>query len=93
MTADRGVSRIEARLSNLGLASVLHSLLAGPLQEPLSLPLSSLCVAKATQRLLYGWLTYHPEVKAGLKMRLDEETATLVLLPTLGERRGRRHIY
>ena len=89
----RDRARLEGRLISLGMSGVLDQLLAGPLQEMISLPLSSVKTAKAVQRLLYGWLTFFPDVKAGVKMRLDEMTGTILIIPCgLPERRGRKPI-
>lgn len=88
---DRG--RVEAQLINAGLGPVLQQLLDGPLAETISLPLSSLKTAKRIQRLLYSWLGFWPDIKAEMKIRLVEETATLLLIPTAGaEKRGRRRL-
>jgi hypothetical protein len=89
----RDRARIEGRLVSMGLGGLLQRLLSGPLNELVSLPLNSTKTAKAVQRLLYAWMTFYPEVKAGVKMRLDEMTGTLLILPCgLPERRGRRPI-
>ena len=88
------LSRVEANLTRMGLSPLLKELLAGPLHETVEMNFGSLKIAKTVMRLLYQFMTFHPEVKSYTGMRLREEIATLEIIPKAGpERRGRKHIY
>jgi len=87
----RNLTVIQARLTASGLAPLLERLSAGPLTKALDLSFSSLKKAKEIQRLLYHWLWFFPAIKAGLKIKLNDQLALLTITPLgISEKRGRK---
>lgn len=85
------LSRIISRLSVAGFSSLLEELSAGPLLQQREYAFRTLQTAKATMALLYSWMRFRPDVKARTTLRLDNNTATLTVIPKgISEKRGRR---
>lgn len=86
------IGRVEARLLALGISSLLADLKTGHYDE-VELNFGNLKTAKTVQRLLYQWLTFFPQVKQTVSLRLNNETATLVIAEKgRPEKRGRSRI-
>ena len=87
----RNLTVIQARLTASGLAPLLEKISTGPLPEALDLSFPSLKKAKEIQRLLYHWLWFFPSIKAGLRLKLNDQLALLTITPLgISEKRGRK---
>jgi hypothetical protein len=85
------LNRTEANLTNLGLAALLKTMLLNQLQTPWELNFSQPTTAKTAQRLLYNWLTFHPEIKCKVSLKLDKAGTVLTVIPKgVPEGRGRK---
>lgn len=83
--------RIEGRLFSLGLASLLTQIQDDRLVEAAELSFATQKMAAMVQRLLYQWLTFYPNLKSRISLRLEKFAPVLTIMPkSAPERRGRR---